>query len=572
MHLMKLTLLALILLSVAAHGQIRERASVLDKAVDQLSREELAEKLGVVPMEGPINPEMYVVGPSDMLQVSIWGPLSVSHLLPVTPEGTLIIPTVGEVRVADLKLSEAKKKVTEAVRKRYTVGEITVTLLRPRSFVVTLRGVVLKQGQYLATPVDRVEKVLLQGASVQPVRPTVTLPANVAMGSNPTKVDYVQPPKIAQIEEVYDRASTRNILLIRRSGDSLRVDIPQFYATGEDRFNPFLLDGDVIVVPQRNLSQNFIFIQGVLNAPGRYEYVEGDSLLMVLRIAQGLRTATVVKDVTISRLNERGEQSEQVTIDLHRILEGKQADIPIHRGDRIVVNAVPDRRGSYNVVITGEVRAPGVYPIALTGTKLSHAVQAADGFTENALLTGSAVFRKQDGPDAVVDLDFEYLRTLRSSQVTAADSSYYHLLTRIGMHPVVVDFQRLFVQGDTTQDIPLSADDIIYVASNRHTVLVQGQVANPGYLPYVQGARYEYYIQKAGGYSEFAVEGDTRVIKKNSLEWVEPGKTVIEPGDQIWVPKRVRREFRYYFEIFRDAAGITAALATAVLLAIQLSK
>jgi protein involved in polysaccharide export with SLBB domain len=91
---------------------------------------------------------------------------------------------------------------------------------------------------------------------------------------------------------------------------------------------------------------------------------------------------------------------------------------------------------------------------------------------------------------------------------------------------------------------------------------VQGQVANPGYIAYVPGATPQYYIDKAGGYSELAVEGETRVIKKGSLEWVEPEKAVIESGDQIWVPKEPRKTFAYYFGIMRDASQIAAAIVS----------
>jgi len=127
---------------------------------------------------------------------------------------------------------------------------------------------------------------------------------------------------------------------------------------------------------------------------------------------------------------------------------------------------------------------------------------------------------------------------------------------------LVVDFKKLIEEGDSAKDVVLRDEDIVYIASDLHSVLVQGQVANPGYIAYVPGATYQYYIDKAGGYSELAVEGDTRIIKKGSLEWVEPEKTVIESGDQIWVPKEPRKTFAYYFAIMRDASQIAAAIVS----------
>jgi protein involved in polysaccharide export with SLBB domain len=44
-----------------------------------------------------------------LISVNIWTSPQLIFPLTVTPEGTLIIPTVGEIHVADLTLSEVKK-------------------------------------------------------------------------------------------------------------------------------------------------------------------------------------------------------------------------------------------------------------------------------------------------------------------------------------------------------------------------------------------------------------------------------------------------------------------------------
>ena len=144
----------------AGHAQLPDKSA--DKATGKQSIEDLLAKARptqvatLVPMEGAIDPGKYILGPSDMLTVSLWGIVSFSANLTVTPEGSLIIPTVGEVQVAGKRLLEAKKIIGDLVRQRYPSGSVTTTLTNPRSFVVTLRGAVLRQGQYVVTAVDRV--------------------------------------------------------------------------------------------------------------------------------------------------------------------------------------------------------------------------------------------------------------------------------------------------------------------------------------------------------------------------------------------------------------------------------
>ena len=580
MVLHKRTVIILTMLFCAmAFGQVKERPSSLDKAFEQqqnastVTKDDLTSKFQAVPMEGPVNSDRYVVGPSDIFQLGLWGPFSITYPLTVTPEGTVIVPTVGEVMVSGLKLSEAKKRVFEKVRTKYLTGDVTLTLIKPRSIVVTLRGTVLRQGQYVLTAVDRVEKLLSLGANVESTRPNLAVQPMAPGSTEDMKGEYTKAPKIAQVEEIYDRASMRNILLMRKNGDTVRVDIPRFYATGDERCNPFLVEGDIVFVPQRNLSRNSVGVYGAVNSPGRYEFVEKDSLAALVQVAQGAAKEADLEHVRIERVNDRGEMESEIEVNLAKVLQGMQPDVALVRGDRVVVSSIPDSRGVYAVTIAGEVKKPGMYPILRTGTKLSRILQEAGGFKENALLSGAVILRHDDDEKDLFGPQVYYLRSLRSGQFTVADSAYFNMDIRISRHPVVADFTRLIQSRDTTQDVTLRDDDIIYVPANNMTVLVHGQVQNPGYVPYVPGMGYKYYIEKAGGYSELAVTGDTKVIKKATLDWVDPSDTAIQPGDQIWAPKKPVRDFlSYTYPILRDILVVTASLATAAILGVQVFR
>ena len=546
-----------------------EKTSEKPSLEDVLAKARPTQAAPAIPMEGAIDPSKYTLGPSDGIVVSLWGVISFSEVLSVTPEGTILIPTVGELYVSGKKLSEAKELVSNLVKQKFPTGNVTMTLTTPRSFIVTLRGAVLEPGQYTACAVDRVEKIIFQGTREKYPATTVAVPNASA--------ESFKVPKLAHDMQYYALASTRNILLLRRNGDTLRVDIPKFYGTADDRYNPYLLDGDIIFVPKKNRTNDFISVMGGVNYPGRYEFVEGDSLKDAVRVAQGLSSLANTEKVVITRLNDQGEKGEELQIDLKSILGGKRADVALLRGDRIMVYEFSTEKRDYQVSVIGELKNPGDYPVTQGTTKLSRIIKDAGGFTENALLSGAIILRKQaviEGLDAkgIPDQQLELMRLVRTSQYGLGDSTYSNLESKVGRNPVVVDFRRLFLEGDSTQDVVVRDADIIYIPSNQKTVLVEGQLANPGYVPYVLGANLDYYIQRAGGFSELAVSGDTRIIKKGTVDWVEPGKTTIEPGDKIWVPKKVVREFRYYFEIFRDVVGIAASVITTVFLVRQFSK
>jgi protein involved in polysaccharide export with SLBB domain len=536
------------------------------------AKDALLEKAKVNPMEGPVDPAAYIVGPSDQLYLVLSGPLSFMQLVQVTPEGTLIIPTVGEIRVAGETLGRTKEIVSQEVRKKYKLGQVTLTLVSLREFVVTLRGAVLREGKYVVSAVDRVEKVLTLGASVESPRPSVTIPLGSPRWGDPLGDRQEEIPKYRLPSTIDNRASLRNIRVIRKNRDTIRVDLLKYNVTGDDRYNPVLLDGDLITVPQRNLSQNFITIDGAVNAPGRYEYVEGDDLMTILTIAQGLTMTADSSRVVIARQNEKGELYQELTVDVNSTLGKKTTSPLVHRGDRITVRFRSYEQKNYQVILSGQIHAPGIYPISRKSTKLSKIVRDAGGLNNDALLKGSVLLRKEDRMEGLVDPRFDMTQLARANNFRSADSTYYYTEFEIGRYPVVVDFVKLFVEHDSTQDIVLRDGDILYIASNEQTVLVQGQVARSGYVAFVPGARSEYYVRSTGGFSDLAEIGEIKIIKRGSFDWVDPDKTTIDPGDRIWVPKKPRREFEYYFRIVSDVASILAAVATTVLLTIRITQ
>jgi polysaccharide export outer membrane protein len=544
-------------------GSIWDQATSKAPASDQKGKEGAAESVVSIPMEGPVDPRQYIVGPFDLFTLAFWGSPPLQYTMPVTPEGSLLIPTVGEIHVADLTLAAAKNRVEQAVAQKYHPGSFTMTLIRPRSLIVTLRGSVPRPGKYIASSVDRVEKVLLEGASeVQTPSLTYAIPALTPSGLPVFQQDF-RVPKISSKPILDDQVSTRNIRLIRRGGDTLRVDIPKYYATLDSKYNPFLTDGDLIIVPNKTRSSGFVSVLGGVNAPGDYEYAEGDSVLGLIRIAEGLLETADRRSAMLYREMDN-DSTQEIAIDLAGILSGKISDVPLRRGDRVLVRNREVRRKDAQVTVGGEVAFPGVYPISLGTTKLSHIIRLAGGLTTQALPGASVLWRKDEKysiPDAA---QLEYLTYLRSHQFSMVDSMYYFLNLKLGRQPVVVHFKELLAKNDSSFDVLLSANDYLYIASNSRSVVVQGQVGDPGYVPFVPGADYRYYIRKAGDFQELADEGEVRIIKGGAMSWFEPGDTTIEPGDHIWVPKQSKKSFQTYFAVVRDIGSFAIAVATLI--------
>lgn len=540
----------LLLFSTTVNGQIgrdKEASNIFD-SFDSKSRQahQLMQQPQQVALEGAVDAEKYFVGPSDKIAVNIWISPAVNFVLTVTPEGTLIIPTVGEVKVADKTLDEVKKIVYTEVRRKYITSEITITLLEPRPIIVTVSGNVLNPALYTLSSVDRVDKAI-QAANTVAQRQTQ-----------------------GDLSIVIEKMSTRNIVLKRKDGSNIRIDIPKFLATKEDKHNPYLREGDVVIVPRKNPYKNVIGVYGEVNNPGRFEYVEGDSITDALKIALGCTRLANVDSIEFSRLDSEAKILETRILKLSEINNGNTKNIPLEPGDRIVVKQKSDMREDFRVYIDGEVKYPGTYPITKNNTHLSDALRAAGGFTEFASLKSAELYRRSV---SAREMDIERIMSMRGS-ISPDDTASYFMETELRLQKEIVnvDFEKLIRQNDKSQDVLLNDGDYIQIPSTKNTIYVFGQVVTPGHIPFMKGGTVENYISKCGGFTDAARKGDVKIIKSKTKQWLDPDETTVEEGDYIWVPKKPERSFAYYTTVLSQTASIMSVVVGMALVIIQLTK
>jgi polysaccharide export outer membrane protein len=545
-----LTLLIVSIISPISAQEKKDtkRLDLFDLMSQEKSGVSLTQPSGIA-LESTVDPGQYFVGPSDMIAVNIWMSPPQSYTLTVTPEGTLIIPTIGEVMVADLTLTKAKEKILTESRKKYLSVEITATLIKPRPIIVSVIGNVVNPGLYTVNGIDRANKAIDEA----------------------NKPSRMQEPD--DVLSVLQTSSTRNITVRHKDGTQDRVDLKKYFATREHRLNPYLREGDIVLVPRINPLKNVIAVYGQVNTTGRFEFVDGDSLTDAINIANGLSNRALPEQATFSRLSTDGTTMTSRTINLANILSGGEPNIALEPGDRVVIAARQEVREDFNVDVLGEVQYPGTYPITRDHTRLSEVIRLAGGFTQFASLENAEVIRHSLLPENKIDIEKEQTLSLRGSS-SSDDTLGYALETtlRIRREPVVASFKKLFVDGDSTQDVFLQREDQIVVPSRQRTIYVFGQVVSPGHIPVIDGKEMRYYIDKAGGFTDRASKSDVKVIKATTKQWLKPGDTILEEGDNIWVPADESHPFSYYMTTASQAASVISVVLGIAILIVQVTK
>ena len=105
----------------------------------------------------PMNREHYVIGVTDVLQVSVWKNPELSVVVPVRPDGRISFPLVDDVQAEGLQTTELKETITRELSEYIESPVVTVVVTQVNSQFVSVIGAV---GQNVRIPVTRELRVL----------------------------------------------------------------------------------------------------------------------------------------------------------------------------------------------------------------------------------------------------------------------------------------------------------------------------------------------------------------------------------------------------------------------------
>jgi protein involved in polysaccharide export with SLBB domain len=229
---------------------------------------------GSTPTDAPLDPDAYVCGHGDVLDLELWGVQNIRFRTTIDIEGRAFVPKVGQFELGGKTLTEARRILRASVGRLYPRVEFAVTLAEPRTFVVHVADDVVRPGAYAARAVERVATLITRAGGFGP------------------------------------GASRRRVEIRRRNGVVLRADLLLYTLTGDVKHNPFLLDGDVVRVPFEQLA---VSIAGAVNRPGRYELVGERDLAELVELAGGLApSATPQLPVSVVRFNAHDRQEQEL--------------------------------------------------------------------------------------------------------------------------------------------------------------------------------------------------------------------------------------------------------------------
>ena len=106
----------------------------------------------------------YLIGPGDILEVSVWKEEALTKSVVVLPDGRISFPLIGEIQAANRTLADLKQEITKRFVKYAPKEEVNLEVKQVNSMLVYVIGRVNQPGRFvLNTNVDVLQALAIAG-------------------------------------------------------------------------------------------------------------------------------------------------------------------------------------------------------------------------------------------------------------------------------------------------------------------------------------------------------------------------------------------------------------------------
>ena len=106
----------------------------------------------------------YIIGPQDVLEISVWRNPDLSRQVTVRPDGRISLPLIGDVGAVGRTTGELKNAITEKLKEYKENPTVAIVVQQVNSYFVYVNGAVGAQGRYpLLTKTSLIQQLTLAG-------------------------------------------------------------------------------------------------------------------------------------------------------------------------------------------------------------------------------------------------------------------------------------------------------------------------------------------------------------------------------------------------------------------------
>tara|TARA_Y100000590_G_scaffold346139_1_gene396247 strand:- start:8380 stop:10200 length:1821 start_codon:yes stop_codon:yes gene_type:complete len=443
----------------------------------------------------------YILGYGDEIIISVWGQAEQHERTYIERDGTAFIKNVGLLYLGGKNLIQAKAYIRSRFSKVYSTlnSDPPLTYLefsigKVKNINITVAGHVRFPGNYVINPSMSIANILiLSGGIVETgtlrniiiqrngeiinsvdFYPLITgsgISKSISILDNdviivPSRGETIAVTGAVLNPAYYEIKNENNNInaLVKYSGGIsrfgsdqaiiARFDKPNLYVSKSEFESTQLAKGDSLIIPARVMNLKSISVsvnsRKLINIP----WIENLSFNTILDIAHvDLKN---IKDIELVRLNNEDGSQRVVYFDFKQ-----NKDFRFKSSDHLSIHLYEKFTLTKTVVVKGEVNSPGTYPLIEKGETLNSIIRRSGGLQNSTELMNVTVKR---------------------------DTLFF---------------------GSKTGDLILSPGDTIIAKPLLGTVIVEGEVHNPGNISWFSDGVAKDYLSFAGG---LTTQGDKKHI------------------------------------------------------------
>lgn len=415
-----------------------------------------------------------------------------------------------------------------------------------------------------------VDGILNRFDNMVEVKGAVFRPGKFQLGKNVTTVRSLIEAADGVTEDAFTAHGVLHRMRADRTLEVVAVDVAGIMS-GSVADIP-LRNEDVLFIPTiiDRMNERTLTIEGEVISPGTFEYAENTTIEDLILQAGGLTDAASTVKVDVSRriLDPKAKEgsssiSETFSFELKDgfVIDG-QPGFVLEPYDIVQVRRSPTYISPRNIYVEGEVQFGGALTLSTKNQRLSDAIKAVGGFTDEAYVKGARLIRSvtDDERQRATDL-MRQIRT-RGSQNDTIQTSQLNLFKT---YTVGINLEEAMKNPGGDQDVVLRDGDRIIVPEYNGTVKISGNVQFPNTVTYEGNKGYKYYINKAGGFGSRAKKSKTFIIYQNGTMAKVGSGTKVEPGCEIVVPTKAKKDMSLvtqWLSIGSSITGLAAMIAT----------
>ena len=512
--------------------------------------------------------DAYILGPGDVVTVSIFGRSQADLQFTIKPDGFIAPSNLPKIYLKGISLGQARTLVENRFKNFYQFdkGQFALTLTTARTLTVQITGAVENPGTYTLSAYNTAFNALMAAGGPN------------ALGT------------------------VRNIQVI--NGRNVKeLDVYQFLFNPKKQSDYYLQNNDILFVP---FTGNLVEIEGSVKQKGVFEMKDQENFDELISYAGGYLSDALKDEIQLVRKDSQGSFVKEYSGDA-------LSKVTFQDGDKVIVATQTSDQKDY-VEVKGAVNYPGIYGIRDYPTLkmllekvdlreesrtdvayllriAPNGVSSVQSFRPDEVINGS-INIALEAEDVIQILNQRDFTDSTVVTVTGAvrDTGLYYIDSNVTIGTLInlsnglkkdakkdLGYVYRTAPNGETQVIPVALDDVGFTFQDRDelhilsektfydkaVLSVSGEVKTPLELPYDKNITVAQVIELAGGLT-FAGDSSELIIYRMPFSGASIGEleeitvNLATDGAQTFQPFDalvVRRKYGFTFQDYVNIKG-----------------